>query len=161
MCKFSVTQALAEQRLGWADGPYPRPNSVYKTRENLPTRPPPGSSGCSQEKLNTLSLAKTRRPHLAWTWHLLPRPLASILRVGCNKTPSSQNFKDLVPGSPETTPSSCACAVFASSSVAGPALCPLLLTREELGNRALSLEHKRTTGWPDALMLSTAPVVAS
>lgn len=102
--------------------------TVYKTRENLPMRPPPGSSGCNQEKLNTLPLAKARRPHLASTCHLLPRPLASILRVGCNKTPSSQNLKDLVPGSPETTPSSCACAVFASSSVAGPALHPLLLT---------------------------------
>lgn len=101
--------------------------TVYKTRENLPMRPPPGSSGCNQEKLNTLPLAKTRRPHLASTCHLLPM-LASILGVGCNKTPSSQNLKDLVPGSPETTPSSCACAVFASSSVAGPALHPLLLT---------------------------------
>lgn len=61
--------------------------TVYKTRENLPMRPPPGSSGCNQEKLNTLPLAKTRRPHLASTCHLLPRPLASILRVGVQQDP--------------------------------------------------------------------------
>lgn len=58
--------------------------------------------------------------------------VASILRVGCNKTPFSQNLKDLVPCSPETTPCSCACAgfflfflFFASSSVTGPAPCAL------------------------------------
>lgn len=95
----------------WPTSPA-KPQTVYKTRENLATRPPPGSFGCNQEKLNTLPLAKTRRSHLALTGHLLLRPLASILRVGCNKTPSSQNLKDLVPGSPETTPSSCACAIF-------------------------------------------------
>lgn len=60
---------------------------------------------------------------------------------GATKTPSSQNLEELVPGSPETTPSSCACVLFASSSVAGPAL------REELWEGGSVAEENHGMFW--------------
>lgn len=54
--------------------PPAKPRTVDKTRENPPMGRPPGSYGCNQEKLNTLPLAKTRKPHLALTCHSLLHP---------------------------------------------------------------------------------------
>lgn len=146
---FYVTHALAEQTgMGsWPTAP-DRPRTVYKTRENPPMGPPPGSSGRNQETLNTLPLAKTRKPHLALTCHLLLRPLASILRVGCNRTPfrtSKTWFQTLQ--RPHPVHVHVPFFVFVFCLKLSSRMCPVaqLLTPSERSYR------KRTMGWPDVL----------